>query len=373
VLILWYGGYLVLHADENNSDMTVGKLVTFQLYWNMMNNAYQSLQGLITSFTRAAAGAEKVFALWDSIPDISDDEGKIAVDWEVEGDLHLSNVGFHYLMRPDNKVLQGLDLHIPGGSVCALVGRSGGGKSTIINLLQRFYDVKEGSVTLDGRLYTELKVADVRGLIGLVAQDTELFARSIAENIAYGMPAGSYTHDDVVEAAKSAQAHDFISEMKDGYSTRVGERGGRVSGGQRQRIAIARIFLRRPKIILLDEATSALDEDSQAEVQRALDGLIQAGGSTVVVVAHRLSTVRRAHKIAVIDKGVVVEEGSHEVLLEHGGVYSSLVRKNEQNATLEQTKTGGQQKKAAATIDSLLDEISAATEIHRAINATKNE
>jgi len=364
VLILWYGGYLVLQNEKDgsntthNNQLTVGKLVTFQLYWNMMNTAYQSLQNLITSFTRAAAGAEKVFALWDSIPDISDDADKAPVDWDVKGEIQLSGADFHYLMRPDNKVLNGLDLTIPGGSVCALVGRSGGGKSTIINLVMRFYDVRGGYVRLDGRDYTTLKVAELRRLIGVVAQDTDLFARTIMENIAYGMPEDSYTIDDVMEAAKQAQAHDFIMEMKDGYQTRVGERGGRISGGQRQRIAIARIFLRKPKIILLDEATSALDEDSQAAVQDALDRLIRVGGSTVIVVAHRLSTVRHADKIAVIDKGRVLEQGNHDALLAQGGVYSSLVKKQ----TAKEASTLEQGAAKVATVDSLLDELAATEE-----------
>jgi len=327
VLILWYGGYLVMHSDENNSNLTIGKLVTFQLYWNMMNNAYQSLQGLITSFTRAAAGAEKVFSLWDSIPDIQPNAG-IPVDWQVKGEISITDAKFHYLMRPENQVLKGLSLHIPAGSVCALVGRSGGGKSTVINLLLRFYDVRAGCITLDGRRYQDLKVRDIRKLMGLVAQDTELFARTIQENISYGLDETEYTQADVIAAAKKAQAHDFITEMKDGYDTRVGEKGGRISGGQRQRLAIARIFLRQPKVVLLDEATSALDEESQAAVQKGLDQLIEGAQATVVVVAHRLSTVRNAHKIAVVDKGVVIEEGTHDQLVDQGGVYSALVKQH---------------------------------------------
>ena len=209
VLILWYGGILVLD-DENH--MTIGKLITFQLYWNMMNSSYQALQGLFTSFTRSAAAAEKVFHLMDSVADIGggdddsfvDEEGSrdhsndalrenvavterrrraLPVDWEVRGEFVLEEVQFHYQMRPDNKVLRGLCLTITGGSVCALVGRSGGGKSTIISMLMRFYDPREGSIKLDGRDLRGLRVSDVRRLIGTVAQDTPLFARTIAGNI----------------------------------------------------------------------------------------------------------------------------------------------------------------------------------------------
>ncbi|GMH86452.1 hypothetical protein TrST_g3345 [Triparma strigata] len=329
VLILYYGGLLVMDGE-----MSVGELVTFQLYWNMMNNAYQNLQSLVTSFTRSAAGAEKVFSLWDATPDINPNVGD-DVRWDVKGDIVLKNVKFFYQMRPDNIVLGGLNLHIPSGKVVALVGRSGGGKSTIINMLMRFYDCKEGSISLDGRNYEGLKVSQLRKLFGVVSQETELFAKTVAENICYGMEEGTYTQQDIEEAAKQAQAHDFIMEMKDAYKTRVGERGSRISGGQRQRLAIARVFLRKPKIILLDEATSALDENSQEAVQEALNLLISKSNATVVLVAHRLSTVMNADKIAVIDKGAVLEEGTHDELVKLGGIYATLVSKqNKKKASL---------------------------------------
>ena len=243
--------------------------------------------------------------------------------------------------------------------------RSGGGKSTIVSLLMRFYDCRGGVLRLDGRDVAELNVKDYRGLFGIVAQDTPLFARSIRKNIAYGHPGADLDDADADEAlgraveaaAAEAQAHDFISEMKDAYQTRVGERGGRLSGGQRQRVAIARIFLRRPKIILLDEATSALDEDSQQAVQASLDALIRKGDSTVVLVAHRLSTVMNADKIAVIADGGVKEEGSHDELCERGGVYAGLVRKQltKAAAVLDQGKEDAAEAKAANdTIDKLL-------------------
>ncbi|KAH8094979.1 ATPase [Aureococcus anophagefferens] len=312
VLILWYGGLIVLNKSEG---LTIGELVTFQLYWTMMNSSYQNLQGLVTSFTRSAAAAEKVFSLIDSLPDINEDDGA-AIDWDVQG------------------VLSGVDLGIDAKSVCALVGRSGGGKSTIISLLMRFYDVRAGSLKLDGRDVRGLNVRDYRQLFGIVAQDTPLFARSILKNVAYGYADTDDRSKDldkdpalaaaVVAAAKEAHAHDFIADMKDGYATRVGERGGRLSGGQRQRVAISRIFLREPRIILLDEATSALDEDSQAAVQKSLDALIKRGGSTVVLVAHRLSTVMNADKICVVDGGRVAESGTHEGLIDQKGIYASL-------------------------------------------------
>jgi len=354
VLILYFGGHLV-YAGE----MSVGELVTFQLFWNMMNNAYQNLQGLVTSFTRSAAGAEKIFSLWDSQPDINPNEGS-DVSWDAQGHLELKNVTFYYQMRPDNIVLNKFNLNIPAGKTIALVGRSGGGKSTIINLLLRFYDAREGVVSIDGRAYESLKVRQLRRLFGVVTQETELFALSIEENIAYGLDPDEYTMEDVIDAAKKAFAYEFITEMKDGFKTRIGERGNRLSGGQRQRIAIARVFLRKPKIILLDEATSALDENSQEAVQQALSNLIAESNATVVLVAHRLSTVMNADSIVVIDKGEALEKGNHDELVAVGGIYASMVRKQSQKKAdqLNQEKRGGQDtaktKTAVDDIDSLL-------------------
>lgn len=228
VLILWFGGLLVMQQD---SSITLGTLVTFQLYWDMMNSAYSALQGVVTELTRAAAGAEKVFAIWDNVADIRPGRGD-PVDWEVKGDLELNKVSFFYQMRPDNIVLQEVSLKIPAGTTCALVGASGGGKSTVVNMLMRFYDPKKGKIMLDGRDYTTLQVDQLRKQFGIVAQETSLFAKSIRENLIYGLPGGSFTDQDIIEACKKAQAHDFIVAMKDGYETRIGERGGRISGGR---------------------------------------------------------------------------------------------------------------------------------------------
>jgi len=360
VLILYFGGLLVY-----NGELSVGELVTFQLFWNMMNNAYENLQGLVTNFTRSAAGAEKVFSLWDSEPDINPNEGS-DISWNVGGHLTLRGVTFYYQMRPDNIVLNNFHLDIPAGKTIALVGRSGDGKSTIINLLLRFYDPKEGTILLDGRDYSSLKVRELRRLFGVVTQETELFALTVEENIAYGLDKDDYTMDDVINAAKKAYAHEFICEMKDGYQTRIGERGNRLSGGQRQRLAIARVFLRRPRIILLDEATSALDENSQEAVQKALGNLIAESNATVVLVAHRLSTVVNADSICVVGKGAVLEQGSHEELVaKKGGIYASLVEKQvKKKADLLDTdneqQNNDKKKKNAPTddIDALLAESS---------------
>jgi ABC-type multidrug transport system fused ATPase/permease subunit len=327
----------------------------------MMNNAYQSLQGLVTSFTRSAAGAEKVFSLWDSNPDIDPSKGDDVDPAQVQGCVRLDNVTFFYQMRPDNIVLKEFSLEIPAGKTIALVGRSGGGKSTIINLLLRFYDPREGTIKLDGKDYESLKVHQLRRLFGVVTQETELFALTVEENIAYGLGKDEYTLEDIQEAAKKAFAHDFIMEMKDGYQTRIGERGNRLSGGQRQRLAIARVFLRRPRIILLDEATSALDEHSQEAVQQALGNLIKESNATVVLVAHRLSTVVNADSICVIDNGSVLEQGNHEELVSKGGIYASMVAKQlSKKADIldqDQKESGkGKDQVAADDIDALLAE-----------------
>ena len=308
------GGLLALNepgSEGNPAGITIGRLVSFQLFWNIMNNSYQALQSVFTQFTRAAAAAERVFSLMDSLPDIDTGVAECALpspsaavgssstsprSSEVDGgagaaassalaathdpldlrthcrgELELRNVKFFYQMRPDRVVLNDVCLHIPAGTVCALVGRSGGGKSTIVHLLQRFYDVQGGAILFDGHDIRRYDVRILRGEIGVVAQDTPLFARTILDNIVYGLDEDSWTMTDVRDAAKQACALEFIEEFHDGFDTRVGERGARVSGGQRQRIAIARVFLRRPRVLLLDEATSALDAESESKVQDALD------------------------------------------------------------------------------------------------------
>ena len=252
-------------------------------------------------------------------------------------------------MRPDQKVLKGLDLHIKPNTVCALVGRSGGGKSTIAHLLMRFYDPKAGRILVDGVDYCDVNLQWMHGHMGLVAQDTQLFGATIEQNITYGLE--SYSMEQVIAAARLANAHDFISSFDEGYQTRVGEKGQRLSGGQKQRIAIARVLLRKPRLLLLDEATSALDTESESQVQEAIDRMIQAltGGCTVVVIAHRLSTVMNADQIAVIDGGNVVEQGRHGELLALEGIYHKLVNKQ-----LTGEKTGEQPQGFSEALETLM-------------------
>eukprot|EP00922_Rhytidocystis_sp_ex-Travisia-forbesii_P036103 GHVS01053580.1.p1 GENE.GHVS01053580.1~~GHVS01053580.1.p1 ORF type:complete len:442 (+),score=73.55 GHVS01053580.1:1098-2423(+) len=387
VLILWFGGSLVLQSDGRL--LTLGKLVTFELYWNQMNSSYQSLNGIINSLIRAAAAAQRVFSLLDCKPDIeapapthtalqpvngtydepsSRTEPAAARRWawpwrrrgegnalvapelgvallppsdDVEGgngggcwmiaeeaqwDMRLCGVEFTYQMRPDNPVLNGIHIAIPAGTTCALVGRSGGGKSTIVHLLLRYYDPQQGSIQINNKPITDVNLRWYRSQIGLVSQETHLFNTSIKENIAYGYEK-PYTMEDIRGAARKAFADDFITALEDGYDTRVGEGGNRLSGGQKQRISIARAMLKKPRLLLLDEATSALDSESEAVVQRALDALMieMKGRCTIVLVAHRLSTVINADNIVVLHQGQVAEQGTHEQLLEKGGSYFSLV------------------------------------------------
>jgi len=306
---------------------------------NMMNNAYQALNNVLNSFTRSAGAAQKVLAAFESTPDIDPSEG-FRPDKPPEGHLCLEDVGFAYQMRPDTKVLEGLNLDIPAHKTTALVGRSGGGKSTLVHLLMRFYDPKEGRVVLDGRPLPEYSVEWYHQNVGVVSQDTQLFAKSIEYNITYGAPEG-VTKADIELAAKRAHAHGFITSFDEGYSTRVGERGVRLSGGQKQRIAIARAFLRKPRILFLDEATSALDAEAEHYVQQAIDELVRsmAGGCTIIMIAHRLSTVMNADQIAVVQDGRVKEVGTHTELLDRQGEYASLVQRQLQNQQAPQPKS----------------------------------
>ena len=226
-------------------------------------------------------------------------------------------------MRPNARVLDALSFGVDEGTVCALVGKSGGGKSTVIHLLLRYYDPVSGCVRLGGVDLKEINLKSVHMRIGVVSQDTQLFNGTIRDNITYGAPPFSEEH--LESAAKAAKAHEFIASFEEGYNTRIGERGLRLSGGQRQRIAIARCLLRQPRLLLLDEATSSLDTGSEVQVQRALDALIWTGKHTVILVAHRLSTVVNANQICVIGDGQLAERGTHNELLECRGAYASLV------------------------------------------------
>lgn len=362
-LVLAYGGLAILSTPaEGPVELTIGNLITFQLYWNMLSGAYSGISDQLNSFVKAAGAAQRVIRLLDTLPAIDPEEG---TPIRRVGDIELQHVRFRYSSRPENIVLQDVSLKIARGSVVALVGKSGGGKSTLVHLLCRNYDPESGSILVDGHDLKTVKQKDYRKLIGIVQQDTELFNESIERNITFGVD--SYTKEELYAAAKKSNCYDFIMGMEEGFATKVGERGVKLSGGQKQRIAIARVMMKKPEFLLLDEATSALDAESEAAVQDALDLLMRDGQVTVVLVAHRLSTVMNAHKICVIDQGTVVESGTHTELLAKKGIYSQLVRRQVTKLanTLPQdggaaaaaaAATGGRAGKAA-TVDDLFEDL----------------
>jgi ATP-binding cassette subfamily B protein/subfamily B ATP-binding cassette protein MsbA len=312
VLIFWFGA-----KDIQAGSLTVGAIIAFLLYYMLFMQAVTALVGVITEQKVVLAQAEALYDFLQQAPEVNEAEHPRELK-ELRGDLSFHHVAFGYGANPS--ILKGFDLHIRHGERIALVGTSGNGKSTVLKLIGRFYDPREGEVTLDGVPLRELSFRQLRGSIGFVFQDTYLFGTTVRENIRFGLP--DATEEEIVAAAKAAHAHDFIMQFPGGYDSLVGERGIKLSGGQRQRIAIARMFLKNPSIVLLDEATSALDNASEKEVQHALDRLLV--GRTTIAVAHRLSTVRDYDRIVLIDNGRVEEVGSYEELMEKRGAFHRL-------------------------------------------------
>jgi ATP-binding cassette subfamily B protein len=310
VVMLVSGGYYIAQGTLAYSDLAI-----YALYIGIFITPIGQLMDFTEMLQKGYAGFKRFCQIMDTEPEIQEKPNAVSLG-QVHGDLQYQDVSFAY--NDKEQVLSHLNIHIPAGTTCALVGPSGGGKTTICSLLPRFYDVDGGQVLVDGHDVRDLQLKSLREAIGIVQQDVYIFAGSIRENIAYGKKTA--TQAEIEAAAKNANIHDFIMSLEDGYDTYVGERGTRLSGGQKQRIAIARVFLKNPPILILDEATSALDNESEKHIQQALDRL--SVGRTTVVIAHRLSTIRGAEKIIVIDEGGVVEQGSHQELMEVNGIYA---------------------------------------------------
>jgi len=316
-LVLWAGARHVLTGT-----LDPGVLGQFVLYAVFAAGSVAGLSEVWGDVLRAAGAMERLGELLDERPEIIAPAQPLALPRPLRGALRFDDVSFHYPTRPDAPALHDFTLDVRPGETVALVGPSGAGKSTVFSLLLRFYDPQNGRISIDGVDLRAVTLDDLRGAIALVPQETVIFSGSAADNIRFGRDGAS--DEEVREAARAAEAHDFISALKDGYQAEMGERGVRLSGGQRQRIAIARAILRDAPLLLLDEATSALDAQSEAAIQQALERLEK--GRTTLVIAHRLATVQRADRIVVLDGGRIVAQGTHESLLAEGGLYAELAR-----------------------------------------------
>ena len=369
-LVLVFGGTAIINDHEDA--LSVGQLIAFTMYWEMLRVGIEEIQDVFSDLAQASGAAQRVFDLLDINPDIPLASGILVERNSFRGNIKFEDVHFAYQARPEKQVLNGFSLEVPAGGTCALVGRSGGGKTSAVHLLLRFYDPKAGRITIDGVPLTDLNLKSFHDLIGFVSQDTKLCYGSVRDNLTYGLP--WVPEDGEVEAAaRAANCAEFIEEMEEGYDTNLGEAGVRLSGGQRQRLAIARAFLRRPRLLLLDEASSHLDLENEQLVQEGIDRLVGSasidstgissdyvhpgGRCTVIVIAHRLSTVRNADVIAVMCEGRVAEKGTHDELVDLGGIYAKLIAKQAERASEILTEGDAQHQTPEGDVDTLFDTV----------------
>jgi subfamily B ATP-binding cassette protein MsbA len=313
VLVILYGGQLVL---QNKSDLNASEFITYIILYSQILVPAKNISSALTSIQRGIASGERIFAILDTPVKIEEDPNAISIS-DFKGKISYENVSFQYA---EKKVLDNINLDVEKGKMIALVGASGAGKSTMADLLPRFYDVTEGAITIDGIDIRKIKLSDLNHLMGIVTQESILFNDTVFKNISFGNE--SATEEQVIEAAKIANAHEFIDKLEEGYYTNIGDRGAKLSGGQRQRLSIARAVLKNPPILILDEATSALDTESERLVQEAIQNLMK--NRTSVVIAHRLSTIQYADQIIVMQAGKIIERGTHTELLALNGMYRKL-------------------------------------------------
>ncbi len=312
VAVLLYGGQLVL---ENRSDLNASEFITYIVLFSQILVPAKAISSAVTNIQRGLAAGERIFVILDTDITVKEKEDAVAV--QLNHAIEYKNVSFRYA---DHDVIKNVSLTIPKGQMIALVGQSGAGKSTLADLLPRFYDVTAGEILIDGIDIRNAKLQSLNGLLGIVTQESILFNDTVLNNIAFGMT--DVSEEAVTEAAKIANAHEFIVKMEKGYHTNIGDRGGKLSGGQRQRLSIARAVLKNPPILILDEATSALDTESERLVQDAIQNLMK--NRTSIVIAHRLSTIQHADKIVVMQQGEIIETGKHQELIAKNGIYKRL-------------------------------------------------